>query len=275
MLYNSEKQILNNIDSYVSQVDKVYAIDNSEVIDSNLISSITLKPGIEYHWMQGNKGIAAALNKAAQLALDMGYDYLLMMDDDSLAPPELVSSLHNIIDSDPTIGIVASQSDPSVQRNDVQQVLTAITSGSILSLSAYQNVGPFLDDLFIDWVDHEYCFRLSRHGYRVIMANRIVLSHRLGLFKTKRILGIVPIRFRSHNPTRLYYKFRNSIYVIHLYKKQLPIPFVLSVCYELAVDIAKVTFVEDKKRVYRQAIQKAIKDLLKKKFGKLESKFGI
>jgi rhamnosyltransferase len=271
-LYNSEWAVLQSIDTYISQVDLLYLVDNSEVKDGSLIDVIvSAYPSVVYISNEGNKGIATALNVAARTAVASGFSYLLMMDDDSLAPPEMVSELYRIMTGEQVgrIGIVASQSDPSVQRDDEQFVLTAITSGSLLNLEAYTSVGPFLDDLFIDWVDHEYCFRLTRNGYRILMANRVHLNHRLGVFKNKRMLGLFPVQFRSHNPTRLYYKFRNSLHVIRDYSRDLPLSFVLAVYYELATDLVKVTFVEDDKRAYRKAIQKAIKDFYKRRLGKL------
>ena len=272
-LYNSEPAVVKRIETYVYQVHRLYVVDNSECVNHELIRAITDRyPAAEYINNQGNQGIANALNVAARAALDGQFTCLLMMDDDSEAPADLVASLYGII-SDPAnnTGIVSAQSDATVRRNDVQQVLTTITSGSLLNLRAYQAVGPFLDELFIDWVDHEYCFRLVEHGYRIVIANQVRLRHRLGKVKHKRLLGFLSIRWQSHSPTRLYYKFRNSLYVMNRYAKLLPPSFVLSVCYELLRDTAKITFVENHKRTYWAHVGKGLSDAYRKQLGKLLS----
>lgn len=271
-LYNSERDVLSRIGTYIGQVGKLYAVDNSEQPDTTFIESIVnLYPTVEYISNGGNKGIAYALNIAATAAIRDQFTYLLMMDDDSQTPANLVSTLYRIATESQadTVGIVSAQSDPGVQRNDEQEVLTTITSGSLLNLRAYQAVGPFLDDLFIDWVDHEYCFRLAKHGYRVLIANRIKLTHRLGVFKKKRLFGLIPVRWRSHSPTRLYYKFRNSLYVMNRYRDQLKLSFVLPVYYELARDVAKIVFIEEHKTVYLISIRRGLTDGYRKQIGKL------
>lgn len=269
-LYNSEQKVVQRIGTYIEQVQKLYVVDNAEEIDSLLINSIlTTYPTAYYISNNGNKGIANALNVAAKAAIDDHFDYLLLMDDDSEAPSDLVASLYKVINEDQSVGIVSAQSDSRVQRSDVQEVITTITSGSILSLKAYSVVGPFLDELFIDWVDHEYSFRLRRNNYRILAANQVKLKHRLGIFQEKRLLGFIPVRWRSHNPVRLYYKFRNSQYVMSIYAGELPKSFKVSIYYELLRDIIKIIWLEENKGKYTLLILKGLSDARSKKLGKL------
>ena len=126
-----------------------------------------------------------------------------------------------------------------------------------------------MDDLFIDWVDHEYCFRLARHGYRILIANQVKLTHRLGVFKKRKLLGFVSIRWRSHSPIRLYYKFRNSLYVMNSYRDRLQLSFVLPVYYELLRDVAKIAFLEEHKGTYLTFVRKGLVDSYRRQIGKL------
>ena len=43
----------------------------------------------------------------------------------------------------------------------------------------YQELGPFEDQLFIDYVDTEYALRMRAAGYRIVESN-VVLNHSLG-----------------------------------------------------------------------------------------------
>ncbi|QKZ11937.1 glycosyltransferase [Spirosoma sp. KUDC1026] len=275
-LYNSQPAVIDNIQFIIDQVERLYIVDNSEITDSKLVENLlAISQKVNYISNKGNLGIARALNVAANAALADGFAYLLLMDDDSEAPANLVSELLGVysVTSSTEIGIVAAQSDPSVPNtNSVKDVLTIITSGSLLNLEAYKSVGPFLEDLFIDWVDLEYCFRLQQHGYKVLVHDGVRLNHRLGTFQTKRLFGLLPIRWRSHSPTRLYYKFRNSQYVMRQYRRQVPLSFVGSIYYELGRDLVKILFVETNKRIYLASIWMALNDGFRGKLGKLKPK---
>lgn len=270
-LYNSDSLVFDNIDTYIEQIGKLYIVDNSEVKNGELIDQILKKYSkVEYISNAGNKGIAFALNKGASAAIRDSFSHLLMMDDDSQAPYNLVENLFLVYTSenDLTVGIVAAQPD-QVARSDRQDVITVITSGSLLNLDVYKKVGPFLDTFFIDWVDHEYCFRLRSKGYRIIIDNRIKFKHRLGIYKQINVLSFFAIRWRSHNPKRIYYKFRNSLYTLNIYKKELPFLFVASVLYELVEDIFKAVFLEKNKKSYILSIAKGIRDACKGRLGAL------
>jgi rhamnosyltransferase len=275
-LYNSESTVIENIKRIVDQVACVYIVDNSEIGNERLIDEIsTISKKIKYISNNGNLGIARALNVAAGAASEDGFTYLLLLDDDSQAPADLVAKLLGVYFTSTTnkIGIVAAQSDPSVPAKEfVREVLTIITSGSLLNLQAYKSVGPFLDELFIDWVDLEYCFRLQKHGYKVLVHDAVRLTHRLGTLQVKRLLGLLPIRWRSHNPTRLYYKFRNSQYVIRQYRRQIPLSFVRAIYYELTRDLLKVIFIETDKITYLTSVWQALNDGFRGELGKLSSK---
>lgn len=269
-LYNSEWKFLEHVETYVRQINKLYIVDNSETKHVELIDKlISMYTNVQYINNGGNKGIAYALNVGASVAIQDGYDSLLMMDDDSSAPADLVQSLYKTMKEQETIGIVAAQSDPDSRGEREQDVLTVITSGSLLNLEAYKIVGPFLNELFIDWVDHEYCFRLNKYGYRTLVVNHTKLKHRLGIFYQRKFLSFIPIRWRSHSPTRLYYKFRNSLYVMWQYRRQLPYSFIIPVIYELLRDILKIIFLEQHKRQYLISVWKGITDAYNSRLGKL------
>ncbi|GAB3749948.1 glycosyltransferase [Spirosoma pomorum] len=271
-VYNSEFSLLDNIDTYIKDLEVLYLIDNSEIYDENLIRQILNKYiKVKYISNGGNMGIASALNVAANKAIQEGYSYLLMLDDDSKAPTGLIASLYFTISIDEKIGIVAAQSDSSSMKSDVHEALTVITSGSLLNLTAYKDAGPFLDELFIDWVDHEYSFRMRKYGYRILINSSVRLEHRLGILKNKKFLGLINVSWRSHSPTRIYYKFRNSQYVINQYYSSLPVSFVGAVYYELVRDVFKILFLEKNKISYLKSVYNGCYDYFTNKLGKAAS----
>lgn len=268
-MYNSDYSVIDRIDTYASQVETLFVVDNSEYTNTTLVSAIKDKFfNVKYINNNGNVGIASALNIASKSALKENFSYLLMMDDDSEATDSLVDELVSIAARD-GVGIASPKSDTDDLNSGVVEVLTTITSGSVLRLDAYVQVGPFMDELFIDWVDHEYCFRLQKFGYKVMLANDIKLKHRLGLKKTLLFAGFIKVSWRSHSPVRLYYKFRNSLYVLNLYRHLLPITFTLYSYKELLEDVIKIIFLEDGKRQYCKLVVRALIDFVKGRLGKL------
>ncbi|WP_102115978.1 glycosyltransferase [Lactiplantibacillus plantarum] len=82
-----------------------------------------------------------------------------------------------------------------------------ISSGSISNLCFFNecHVGNFMGELFIDFIDYEWCWRAKQKGYEVAIDRSIILHHQLG-GELKRRFG------KQLTPTdRLYYVFRNLI----------------------------------------------------------------
>ena len=101
--------------------------------------------------------------------------------------------------------------------NRFNELLVAITSGSLLNLPAYRHTGPFMEKLFIDQVDHEYCLRLKKNRYKIVQANEAVMDHNIGE-KRKQVIGYCS----HHNPVRRYFITRNRFYVAWMYRKDYP-----------------------------------------------------
>jgi rhamnosyltransferase len=227
ILYNPGENILDNINSYINQVDKVIIVDNSELSNEVLLTRASFK-NFEYIFNNSNIGVAAALNVGAQRAIDQGFDYLLTMDQDSKAANGMVKELLSIIQSSENVGIVSPEHlDKDIQSQlkpeglFIKNVLFTITSGNLLNLDAYKIAGRFLDELFIDHVDHEYCLRLKKNNYKIIKTNRSILYHKLGNPNRKKFFRWT--FYPSHHPPlRLYYRTRNRFFVDKLYRKLFP-----------------------------------------------------
>jgi len=87
-----------------------------------------------------------------------------------------------------------------------------VTSGSLLDLNVFKEIGEFDENLFIDYVDTDYCIRLRKSGYKLIQFARPIMMHSLGI--TKDTLGY---SFYEHSPIRNYYIFRNKLYILTKY----------------------------------------------------------
>ena len=226
VLHNPPKSVLQNVETYRSEVEVLYIVDNSPDLCRELVDTVKRLDKVTYLTAGKNVGIAAALNIAARKALEEGYDYLLTMDQDSAASDGMISILYGNFVQNSAIGLVTpfhqDRNAPlPMPEQEVERVTTAMTSGNLLFLGAYMTVGGFMEKLFIDYVDVEYCLRLQVHGFSIVRANRAILFHSLGHFTPKKFFGMI-VHPTNHSPSRRYYQTRNRIYVRYLYGDKFP-----------------------------------------------------
>jgi rhamnosyltransferase len=265
VLYNSSLNCLNCIATYQHQVERVYVVDNSEQPDSDLVTHLLAIPTVQYMPNGGNLGIATALNRAASRAINDGFTYLLTMDDDTKMPPNGVVQILLVFEqhhSSKPIGLVSGIHTRPRIAETIKSVPYTMTSGNLLSLHAYQQAGPFRDELFIDHVDHEYGLRLNRMGFLVIELNTLRLDHRLGLKKS--VWGGM-YSFISHSPQRTYYIVRNGLVVAQEYGEFRRRAFVL-----ILKEWLKAVLFEKQKRLRLRLFWRGLTDGRKGRLGKLD-----
>ncbi|MBC2704934.1 glycosyltransferase family 2 protein [Desulfobacula sp.] len=224
ILYNPELFVIDNIMSYIDCLDVLYVVDNSDRPDLSFISAIKKISKVCYISLGGNHGIAEALNTSVSLALDHGYDWLLTMDQDSRFEENIIPKLFhclNYYDKD-MVGMICARYTRKnryveVYGKQYNEILVSITSGSLINLTVFRKHGPFMEKLFIDHVDHEYCLRLRRHGYKIIQVKNAFIRHMLGDSK-----GYLVCRSSNHVPFRRYFMTRNRFYVANMYKNDRP-----------------------------------------------------
>lgn len=87
-----------------------------------------------------------------------------------------------------------------------------ITAGSFIPISVLDDVGLMREELFIDFVDIEWCLRARVKGYKVVSFANIQIAHNLGDYSIRFMGTNYPI----HSPLRMYYYFRNAMYLYRL-----------------------------------------------------------
>ena len=249
VLFNSSVEVIDNIRTYLDQLDVLYAIDNSILPNDDLVRELRLLPKVQIILLGKNLGIAHAFNIGASLALAQGHDLILTMDDDSRAEPEMIGHFVRFLsscDDQSAIGILSPNHCYDGYTDELEignrEILTAISSGSLVSLRCYEKVGPFLEPLFIDYVDFEYCLRLREQRYKIFRVGDAVLYHQLGKMESRKILG-VKVGVTHHSPLRLYYRTRNRFFVASEYVFKFP-GFVVRDVMILVNEIIKILLFE-------------------------------
>jgi len=243
---------LDNARVVAAQVDRVFAIDNTEEPDPALVEALCTIPGLTYTALGDNLGIAAALNRGIEQIRTAGYTWALTMDQDSTPDPGMVSTLATCAgacDTTLPMGIVAPVhvrvGGPAAKhRVGCFSTLTAMTSGNLLSTAAWEAVGRFDEGLFIDGVDHELCLRMHRSGFAVMRCREARLLHRLG--DMQRHAFPVTVYVSNHSALRRYYITRNIFEVTRRYRDDFP-QFRHREMKRLRREIGKLALYEDHK----------------------------
>ena len=271
--YNPDDENIKNIRTYIDYVEKLYIIDNSKENNKKLADSLNnLKT--EYIYNDKNLGIAKALNLACEKAANDNFEWLLTMDQDSSFDSNSIKSYFRTFEkmTKNNVGIISPR---HILKNDIDkfsddkesiEIDHVMTSGNLLNLKIWEEIGKFDENLFIDEVDSEICFRIIESGYKVIQLNKIRMFHELGNLQ-KRNFFTRKISVLNHNHIRKYYIMRNKFYMLKKYKK-----YRLRYIYYILNDFFKVIFYEKDKLRKLKYMFKGITDFMKNKMGELDDR---
>lgn len=222
------------VDSLGSQVNGGIIVNNGRELP--LVDGSLQRTNFTIKHLQSNTGVATALNAGFQWALAQNADFVITFDQDSEPAKDMVSRLvdvyQNLAASGQRVGAVGPQqvdrrtgrrapflAPISRQRRRLTpgmgqtvEVDHLITSGCLVPIHVWTEVGPFLDELFIDYVDIEWSLRLRHHGWHLFGVGGATLTHAIG----DDVAKWWGWQFPWHSPLRHYFIFRNGTYLLTL-----------------------------------------------------------
>ncbi len=219
-----------NIRSIVPQVGKVVVVNNgSKKFKSAFLEKAGFEDKIYLINNSENLGQGNALNQGVRWALSQDFKWVLLSDQDSLLGPSMVQELVKAYQSysqREKVGMIGSNCtyrsikevkykkecrDKMYFERDV-----VMMSGSLLSVLAYNQAGPFREEFFIDAIDMDYCLKLRAKGFRLIVACRAQMFHNVGKMTGQRFFGRKGF-VTNHSPERCYYMIRNMVVLLKEY----------------------------------------------------------
>lgn len=208
--FNPTVEFVKNIESYSKFVYKTIVVDNSSDDNSKLLNE---HPEVEYISLKTNTGIGSALNIGYERALGYSAEWVLTMDQDSWFDELAIRTFLDPNSSHFTEkGCAVFSPTFEEVKAGIAECNSVISSGSLVQLSAHTSIAGYNEKLFIDQVDHEYCYRLKRFGFRILKLNHIVMHHTVGEPITKEFFGM-KISSDNHTAIRKYYIARNVLYM--------------------------------------------------------------
>lgn len=223
-LYNPEKEkLIRNINAIAPQVEKVILIDNASQNQEMIEATCSLFENIYLMKNSDNKGIAAALNQGVAFAAMQGAEWVITLDQDSECSPIMANEYKKYIMTK-NIGILCPiEIDRNYFKNlqigyELQEVDKCITSGSMIRVNVWEEIGKFQEELFIDFVDNDFCMRVKLGGYKICRVNTVVMLQEIGNAKGNYTFLWKKPYVCNHSALRKYYIFRNWHYYINRYK---------------------------------------------------------
>ena len=265
VLYNPNESVLTNLNSYSNCVDVSVVVDNSDT-KNEVSQSLKNDPNFIYIDMDGNKGIAAALNKGIEYLNSKNIDFALTMDQDSLFPTKYYPNILKLVNKYKTdysvIGLNFNQDNGGL--DEIIEVPYWITSGNFVNISDFMSVGGFMNELFIDYVDFELGYKFKKNGFKICYLKDFSLKHTIGNPIEIHLFGKTYYAM-NHSPIRYYYRYRNAYYLYHFVDRQF---FKKEYYKEMIVNTLKMLIYEKNQKVKFSMIRKGIQDAKCKKMGK-------
>ena len=229
ILYNPDiNRLMENISAISPQVEHIIIIDNNSTNILGLKENLIKNSKIKFVKNENNLGVAKALNQIALSAISLDYDWLITLDQDSVAPENLVEIYSKYIEID-KVGMISCKiidrnfgelSSQREKRKGWEFVDMCITSASMINLSVWQTVGGFCEEMFIDSVDFDICYLMQEYGYKILKTNEVALLHEVGKSQKIKFCGREELVFH-HSPLRCYYMIRNSLLLGERHSKRL------------------------------------------------------
>lgn len=232
--YNPDRDKLTNlVRKCAVQLEQVVIIDNGS----------STPVGI---WLEGvggnvslivlgdNLGIASAQNIGIERARALGIDYVVLFDQDSDPEsdtlPNLINALSGLLMQQKQVACVGPSYVDKRQNNptpfirveglslvrsscgsnaDLVPVDHLIASGSVIPMKTLDVVGGMREELFIDYVDLEWCERAKFMGYQTYGVCAAKMEHALG----DDPISFMGTAYPARSPLRHYYMFRNAIWM--------------------------------------------------------------
>ena len=248
--YHPDQRLSQLIASVQPQVDALWVVDNSaEIETTNRLQKYEQQSGgaISLILNPQNQGLATAQNQGITAALDAGYDWVLLMDQDGVPDENMVSQMLCVARNcqmPERIGFLVpvhcDKGDRLAAKVYIRRdwgllgrrslskpgeiedrTAFAMASGCLIPANRIREIGPMAEDFFIDYIDYDFSFRIRRAGYQIIVVEAAKLQHRLGERVEGQFFGRTKL-YREHNATRRYTIYRNRLRVLFAHGFRFP-----------------------------------------------------
>lgn len=277
VLFNPDLiRLSENYESIIDQVETVILVDNNSANITEIKDFFSEEKKVILIENNDNLGVATALNQISRKSLELGFDWVYLLDQDSISSTTIIKSYEKYVE-DINVALLTPyiidtnkmtyDEYKSLNLPEVSEVNWAITSGALINLKVWDKLNGFDEHLFIDSVDVDYSIRLNICGYKQQRINNEYLLQEVG--NAEPTLIFRPHKDNSgrwtwkryyrtnHSILRQYYMVRNNIILARKYKRYRNM--FNSLAFVIIFTVPKF-FVERKKTQLLRAVLKAVND---------------
>lgn len=224
----------------LEEVDELVIVDNASTPESRQLLHSALEPvprgaKTSPRWSVvenvRNEGVAVAFNQAVAAGKRSAFEFVLLLDQDSIVRTGSVERLvaeYDVLSRRFRVGALQSTNREPGGRIPLDsrrreyyarrgmyagpssyQGLLLLNSGALVPASVFEAVGPFDARYFVDFVDYEFSLRLARRGYAVFHVPGAAVEHNI-------------VRGPPLSRVRLYYAIRELVRLARTYAWQFP-----------------------------------------------------
>lgn len=231
--YNPEEEVIKNVQSIIQSCERLIIIDNGSSSSSNdILKLLQEESNVTFIYNQNNRGLGHALNQGINYILDSPdlsqIEWIATFDQDSNVEKDYFTKMlasyegHHKKEDVALLApnwteekLLNQETAKKEEMIQLEEKKTVITSGSLVKKKIFTEIGLFEEDYFIDFLDHEFCLRARKFGYKIYMVPQVTMVHNLGDTKQHKLLHS-NVMATNHNYIRRYYITRNRLYT---YKK--------------------------------------------------------
>jgi GT2 family glycosyltransferase len=212
--WNGAKDLALCLDSLLKQtsISHTIVVDNGSS-DNSLHLIENKYPSVEVIKLRKNRGFAGGVNPGIKKAMEDGYDYIALLNNDAIADKQWVEQLSSFLDENSKVGIVTSKiydqhkkildstgdiytvwglafprgrGEPANDKYDKHTEIFGASGGASLYRSEmFKEVGLFDEDFFAYYEDVDISFRAQLAGWKVAYEPNAIVYHQIGATSSK------------------------------------------------------------------------------------------
>ncbi len=207
--YNKSEMVVKCVKTILEQTMRdfdIYVVDNASTDDSVKLLKETYADAVTVIQNGENLGGSGGFGRGIRTALEMDYEYFMLVDNDAFLKEDVIEQLYDYINSHEDVGICGVETlylqnpdkiqdlggkidrenfrwggilggMPELVGNSVLECDYVASCCVIARTSAVRVFGGFPEDNFIYWDDIEWCTKCRRAGYKVVVNGRAKVLH--------------------------------------------------------------------------------------------------
>ncbi|UGB01006.1 glycosyltransferase family 2 protein [Leclercia sp. G3L] len=221
--YYPDNQKLSNLINACSHENGMIYIANNGGINEEEVSAFSSN-NVKVISFNQNLGLGKAINTIAS-SLDDSVEVIFTFDQDSAPPLNYIDDVWHhyleLMELKVKLGVLTPRFidarsgeeynlKPLSSGGGYTELLITLQSGMCIPRNTWEQQ-RFNSELFIEFVDTEWCYRIASKGFKILQMNDVIMHHEVSEKAPVNFLGFKLLKYK---PIRRYYFYRNAVFLI-------------------------------------------------------------